>query len=139
MRERVFGSDPEIVGKSINLDGQQFTVAGVLCPGLLPLRLDKIDLWGPLNWRSKERGDRLHFAVGRLRENIGIEKAQAFLDIDDIIDAIGFSVGLQGFRPGGQVNLVPRHQQLAAVGDCSNLEFLMPCFQHFLLARELGQ
>ena len=57
---RRFGSDPDIVGKSITLDGKSFTVRGVM-----PARLqfpNEADFWTPMHQRPVQRNGSNHRA-----------------------------------------------------------------------------
>jgi predicted permease len=77
---RRFGSDPKVVGRVITLDGVGREVVGVMPPGFyFPSK--EAELWVPLGW-NRERIAALrrpHFlrAVGRLRPDVTIERAQA--------------------------------------------------------------
>jgi putative ABC transport system permease protein len=45
---RHFGGDPDIVGKTMTLGAQTFTIIGVTAPGFTGLELQPVDLWAPL-------------------------------------------------------------------------------------------
>jgi len=48
--QRRFDSDPNIVGRSLNLDDKSFTVVGVIARGVqAPLLSDEIELWAPVS------------------------------------------------------------------------------------------
>jgi putative ABC transport system permease protein len=77
---RRFGSDPQIVGKSLTLDGRSYRVVGVMQNGFqfprgaefwLPSEFDE-DALGP-----KARGAHYLRVMARLKPGITIEKAQA--------------------------------------------------------------
>src|SRR6266851_2628658 len=77
-----FGGDPAIVGRSITLDGQPYTVAGVLPPGFSWLG-NEAQLLLPLSF---EPGDNLNShnnyfmaVIGRLRRGVTEERARAEL------------------------------------------------------------
>jgi putative ABC transport system permease protein len=83
-----FGSDPEIVGKSLTLNNQSYTVVGVMSSnsqfpvgfGYLGKVLnDPVDLYVPLAATSKEtgRGNYSFFSIGRLKPGVTIDQAQA--------------------------------------------------------------
>jgi len=77
-RER-YKSDPGIVGKAITLNGNLYTVAGVMKTGFrFP---GDVDVWQRQNWDFSVRTRYAHFmeAVGRLRTGVGLEQAQADL------------------------------------------------------------
>jgi putative ABC transport system permease protein len=77
--ERRFGSDPTIIGRPINLDGQSFTVVGVMRKGFqFPSRTDQ--LWVPIAFTAKEAGQRgSHYleVIARMKPGISLEQAQA--------------------------------------------------------------
>ncbi len=86
--QRRFGADPRIVGKSITLDGNQFTIAGVLVPEfrldseLMPSEepMDKIDVILPLPLgadAAQKRGDENYNLVARLKPGVSVSSAQA--------------------------------------------------------------
>src|SRR6266852_3664121 len=77
-----FGGDPAIVGRAITLDGQPYTVAGVLPPGFSWLG-NEAQLLLPLSF---EPGDNLNShnnyfmaVIGRLRRGVTEERARAEL------------------------------------------------------------
>jgi len=74
-----YGSDPGIIGKSIVLDNQPYSVIGVMPVGY---RLPQIegnvsDVWLPLDLRNDSIGVRM---VGRLRPNVTMAAAKRELD-----------------------------------------------------------
>jgi hypothetical protein len=82
--QRRFGSDPELIDKTIQLSGESCTVVGVMPPRfqLVPDR----ELWVPLvldpavyPWRA-DRSNRNLSAIGRLKPGISIVQAQAHMD-----------------------------------------------------------
>jgi predicted permease len=90
--QRLFHSDPGIVGQSIILDGNPFTVAGVLEPGftlsaeVLPSEgpMDKVDIYVPLPLGPdavQQRGDENYNIIVRLKPGVSLRQAQADTDI----------------------------------------------------------
>jgi putative ABC transport system permease protein len=81
---RRFGSDPNIVGKMLTLDGNKFTVIGVMPSGFnFPSSTGEI--WAPMVFDEKtkqNRTDRYLQVVGLLKPGVGI--AQAVADLDTI-------------------------------------------------------
>ena len=84
--QRQFGSRPQIVGQSIDLDGHPFIVVGVAPPGLqFPGWSDAVDLWttiavdkdGDASRMATMRGAHYLDTVARLRPGITIRMAQA--------------------------------------------------------------
>ncbi|HVS65953.1 MAG TPA: ABC transporter permease [Thermoanaerobaculia bacterium] len=85
-----FGGDPAIVGRSILLNGRPHVVVGVTQasfedPGLSGKSFEPPVLWRPLGYlgveddRLPNRGSSSYAAVGRLRERVSPEAAQAEL------------------------------------------------------------
>ena len=83
-----FGSDSSIVGRSLTLDNQSFTVVGVMSAGFqFPVGFgymgkvlnDPIDLYIPLAATTDEsgRGNYSFFALGRLKSDVTIDQARA--------------------------------------------------------------
>src|SRR5262249_22084196 len=76
--QRRFGGDPKVVGQSLTLDGQSYTVVGVAPPGFEFPR--KRDLWVPLALEIGKQGESrgAHFlsVVGRLRPGVPVGQAQ---------------------------------------------------------------
>jgi putative ABC transport system permease protein len=50
--QRRFGSDPQLVGSSIKLNGKPFTVVGITHPSFIGLRQEMPDIWLPLAMRA---------------------------------------------------------------------------------------
>ena len=90
--QQLFSANPGIVGKSIILDGNSFTVAGVLQKSfalnseVLPSEgpMDKVDIFLPLPLGSdaeQQRGDENYNIVARLKPGVAVQQAQADIDI----------------------------------------------------------
>src|SRR6185437_4425719 len=75
--QRKFGSDPQIVGRQLRIDGRSLTVSGVMPPGFrFPFQSD---LWW-LNDRyfnRENRGMRIDQTIGRLKPGISQQQAQS--------------------------------------------------------------
>jgi putative ABC transport system permease protein len=74
-----FGSDPKALGQSLSLDGNPYTVIGVMPPSItFP---EKTELWRPLAFPLRRVGRDARFvnAVGRLKPGVTVEQAQARL------------------------------------------------------------
>ncbi len=76
--EQRYASDPNILGKSIKVDGRSFTVVGVMKKGFsYPL---PAEAWLPLYFTTKDRGrrdNRWLWVVGRLAPGVSFEQASA--------------------------------------------------------------
>ena len=87
--QRRFGADRNLVGKTIKLDGLDYTVVGIMGPGFqFPIigadYLFPADLWVPLPLTEKRAADRNTSylgVVGRMKPGVTIEKAQAEMDL----------------------------------------------------------
>ncbi len=74
------GSDPNIIGKQVKIDGAPYTVVGVLAPG----QPDRLDQWliAPLVFKPEQLNHDFHWllAMGRLKQGVTIKQAQADMD-----------------------------------------------------------
>jgi len=73
-----FGADAGIVGRSIQLNGEPYTVVGVMS-GRVKFP-DWADLWVPLVWDAEERavrGNHNYRVIGRLKPGVDLGRAQA--------------------------------------------------------------
>jgi len=116
--QRRFGSDPGLIGKSLTLNGRNFTVVGVMPPGFdfprpeLGFGADRREIWQPLHIdafsRSASRHANYFYGIARLKPNITLEQAQAEMT------AIANRIERQ--RPdtntGMDVNLIPAHKRV---------------------------
>jgi predicted permease len=78
--QRKFNSDPNIIGRSINLDHKSFTVAGVVARGVhAPLLPDEIELWAPVShgFGATNRFGHYLSVIARLKPGATLEQAQA--------------------------------------------------------------
>ena len=72
-----FGSDPNVLGRTIQLNGAPYTIIGVMPAGFsFP---DRAELWRPLPIDPKEldRGPHYLRVVGRLKRDVTLTQAQA--------------------------------------------------------------
>jgi putative ABC transport system permease protein len=76
-----FGSDPEIVGRTVSLDSEPFTVVGVMASGFrfAPFWVTDALMWRPLVLapRANDRAGRSLRLFARLRDDVTREQAQA--------------------------------------------------------------
>ena len=113
-----FGSDSGIVGQSLTLNNQSYTVVGVMPAdfqfpvgfGYLGKVLnDPIDLYVPIAATSKEtgRGSYAFFSMGRLKPGVTIEQARAEMTtIESQIEQ-----QYPGSNTGIGISLIPTHEQ----------------------------
>jgi putative ABC transport system permease protein len=112
--QRRFGADPKLVGQQITLNGNQYTVIGVMAPAFQdPVATAKrpAELWVPLaiteGMRNSRRGDFLQ-VVARLKPNVSADQARAELQ--------GIAKRLEQQYPDTNTGwlsfLVPLHEEL---------------------------
>lgn len=83
--QRLFSGDPRAVGKTLTLDSQDYTIVGVVPPGIsFPLIGNKIEIWAPrvfdlslVTPARVEAGGTYFHVVGRLRPGVSREQAAA--------------------------------------------------------------
>ena len=91
---RRFGSDPQILNKSIALDGQPYTVVGVMPPGLYPVRPTtsghiafgekQQQYWLPMSFApawAAVRSAHVLGVVGRLKQGVTLDQATAEMNV----------------------------------------------------------
>ncbi len=75
--QRLFGGNPNVIGKSFTLESETYTVIGVMPNGFqFP---SKSELWVPLAWDEKERQTRAihdYAVIARLKPNVSVRQAQ---------------------------------------------------------------
>ncbi|HKF57985.1 MAG TPA: ABC transporter permease [Blastocatellia bacterium] len=79
--QRKFAGDPDIVGRTIQLNGEDYTIIGVMPPGFIhPSNVT--DLWTPLSLSFAGDGRNLHAlqVVALLKHGLSIERAGAEID-----------------------------------------------------------
>ncbi|MBD0372274.1 MAG: ABC transporter permease [Pyrinomonadaceae bacterium] len=78
---RRFGSNPNLVGQTISLNNESYTVVGIMPHDFhFPEGLERIDLWVPLTFSPevlKSRGHRYLYVAARLKEGVTFEQAKA--------------------------------------------------------------
>jgi len=83
-----YHGDPSVLGKSIRINDEPYTIIGVMPPGLPNWWFSgphgEIELWTPFTpyatlWDETSRGNRDFSSIGRLKEGVIIEQAQADL------------------------------------------------------------
>ena len=152
---RLFNSDPNIVGKSVTLDGKPYWVVGVLqrdfmlnaevMPSEGPM--DKVDIFLPLPLgpdAAQRRGDENYNIVVRLKPGVSVQQAQA--DIDIIASRIrekdkrGSSFGMHIVGLQEQIVGDVRRALLVLMGSVA-LVLLIACanIANLLLARATGR
>ena len=79
-----FGGDPQTVGKDIRLDGEPYTIVGVMPRGFYFLN-PNVMLWRPLAFTPDEKSDSRRHSnnfqhIGRLKPGATLEQAQQQID-----------------------------------------------------------
>jgi predicted permease len=78
--QRGFGGDPAVLGRTIALDGEAYTVTGVMPPGFA-VPGSTAEAWTPLELRAgDDRGRRFLRVLARIRPGTTIEAARAELE-----------------------------------------------------------
>jgi putative ABC transport system permease protein len=87
--ESRFGANPQVVGQPVTLNGQQYTVAGVMPRSFnFPMEQPSVDLWTSLSAAAEgaspmtaQRGADTLEVIGRLKPNLTLEQAKAELNV----------------------------------------------------------
>ncbi len=76
--QRRFGSDPNIIGRKLTVDGLPYTVVGVLSPKFwFPLPCDGVVPWDEDELRRSDRSAHFLGVIARLRPGVSLERARA--------------------------------------------------------------
>jgi predicted permease len=82
--QRRFGGDPSIVGHPLTIDGETFTIIGILPASFHFTRVlnAELDLWMPISFTAQQltREDRSIVVYGRLKQGVSLSQAQADMD-----------------------------------------------------------
>src|SRR5207244_8718006 len=113
---RRFGSDPRIIGQTLNLNGESYSVVGVMPPGIdVPSREKwKDQLWVPIAFPSEEsqsRGNHYLEVIARTKPGITLKQAQA--EMETIAARLAQQYPNTNLRIGTVVS--PLHEEV--VGD----------------------
>lgn len=85
--QRRWGSDPAIVGRTITLEGEVWTVVGVMAPDFVPPETvvgSRVDVWLPLDFSTEDLTSWSNWSlgvVGRLGPSTDLASAQAEMDV----------------------------------------------------------
>jgi predicted permease len=133
---RKFNADPGIVGKSIDLDGQAYTVVGVLPArfrfpdkNLTPQCLYPVQFPPAVDWTSKRL--MLAHVTGRLAPGVSISQARADLATIATQSNSAIPPPFVHMREGLQVQVIPLHQKI--VGDVRSAVLVLLLAVLFLL------
>ena len=120
--QRRFGADPELSGKTLTLDGNSYTVIGIMPAGFaFPKFPRAADVWvalsrdpDPTQFRKYARGATFLNVIARLKPSVKKEQAQAELDAI----ASGLAQAEPHFNNGLGLPFAPLGQQV--VGELRN-------------------
>lgn len=110
--QRRFAGDPDLINQQINLDGNKFTVVGIMPRDFQFPQL--IDLWEPIAFTPDARtnsGNHFLEIFGRVKPGVSIKQAQAEMTAI----ASGIEQAFPERNTGHQIRLVSLHEQI--VGD----------------------
>ncbi|HYK87153.1 MAG TPA: ABC transporter permease [Acidobacteriota bacterium] len=150
--QRNFGSDPNVLGRSVRINGNAFTVIGVAPRGFRGVTLDwglLPDLWVPItvmdqqriSWWHREpllrlRDARMQLVVGRLQPGVKIEQAEAAVRLKASQLASAYPKTNRGFTarllPPNQARFWPSYRAtivlyLGLLTTVSGLVLLLAC------------
>jgi putative ABC transport system permease protein len=110
--QRRFGSDHELVGKTLTLNGNPVVVVGIMPPAFdleFPITR-QVDMWLPMRIAASNTDRQSHYlyVLGRLKRGVSHDQSQAGMDV--------LASQLQQQYPktnsGRGANVIPLHQQL---------------------------
>ncbi len=111
--QRRFGSDPQIIGRALNLNGESYSVVGVMPRGIeLPsIENWKDQLWVPIAFPSDEaqsRGSHYLEVIARMKPGTTLKQAQAEMD------TVGARLSQQYPETNTRIGIVvnPLHEEL---------------------------
>jgi putative ABC transport system permease protein len=94
--QRAFGGDPNIVGRVVQVDGNNANIIGVMPPSFSfpPGELDPPEMWAAFRLpppNPRRRGSHFLYLVGRLKSGVPLNRAQEELDrhVQQSADLIG--------------------------------------------------
>ena len=126
--QRRFGSDTNLIGKTVRLNGAQYTLIGVLPPGFFGVEVGVApEVWVPMMMQAQLAGgiDRLRMrnnfwvhVMARLKPGVNEQQAQASIDtlyrqINE--SASGVSPGLRRFLLQQHLKLEPASKGLSSL------------------------
>jgi putative ABC transport system permease protein len=106
---RRFGADPDIVGRAVTLNGNAFTVVGIMPPQFFFIEREAA-LWVTIGLRAEARTPRGRWmlVVARMKPGVPVQQAQA--EMDTITARL--TAQFPEFNTGWGANVVPLHQQV---------------------------
>ncbi|MGH9834747.1 MAG: ABC transporter permease [Blastocatellia bacterium] len=109
--QRRFGGDPKVVGQTLNLSGDAYTIIGVLPPAFQFAPRGTVEVWAP--WRPNEAQLTRRFmhwvnVIARLKP--GVSEAQAQAEMQTIAGRI--AQDHKDSHAGTNIVLTPLHEQI---------------------------
>src|SRR5215471_8247726 len=111
--QRRFGSDPGVIGRALTLDGESYSVVGVMPPLVQLPGYENVNdqLWVPIAFPAEEavqRGNHFLEVIARLKPGITLKQAQA--EMNTIAARLEKQYPTYNLRRGAVV--VPLHEQV---------------------------
>jgi len=125
---RRFGSDPSILGKSINVDGRSRRVIGVMSPDFdFSMRSGSFDLWIPVPIDTRQSWGNATMMIARLRPGVTLAAAQSALSAaaKHVDETEHPYAGPHGEDAGYGVTVVTLHDTL--LGEYRTLALILLC------------
>lgn len=123
--QRKFGGDPKVLGKTLNVDGDAFTVVGVM-PKHFFVPKSRAEMWIPYVIPIQARG-RYLAPIARLAPGVTVEQAQARMNVV----AKRLAEQFPEYNKGFGANVVPMFEQV--VGDVRRPLLIVMAAVGFLL------
>lgn len=109
---RRFGGDPNIVGRTIQLDGKTVQIVGVMPPGFEnPILWGPIDIWQPLTFtpeQKRNRGSNSLSSFARLKPGVTIQQAE-----QSMVTLVGNIAKQNSSNEGESVRLEPLQRSMS--------------------------
>jgi putative ABC transport system permease protein len=105
--KRRFGADPQMVGRSVQLNGEPYMIIGVMPPGFNFLS-PSIEVWAPLDPSKYDRRHGFLQGVARLKPGVTVEQARA--DLQNIAEQI--KKESRGFDRDSTMKVTPMREHL---------------------------
>ena len=97
-----FGGDEGVLGRVIQIDGTPTRIVGIMPPGF-DIHDERVEVFLPLTIDPKtfpnQRGSHFLYLVGRLKDGVSPQQAQA--DLDTMIDAVARAQRQPAFAEAG--------------------------------------
>jgi putative ABC transport system permease protein len=123
---RYFGANPDLISHTIRMNGEPYTVVGILPPGIY----DRFNsqFWVPLTLNQSNRDQRPVLVMGRLKEDVTLAQAQAEMKM------IGDQLQKENPRPNPRsVSVEPLHLDFLTEATRRNLWLLLGAVGFLLL------